>query len=141
MQVQPAEHMSTKLEGASLRTPAVSRRPPPPSSGSDRNESDLIPFADAPALADHNVAYALLTQQCRSKVNALAPRQRDVLVGLVAGCSNKQIARKLGISPRTIEIYRADMMARLKARTLAEALHIAFVAGLMPSHTTSLGNG
>jgi len=92
------------------------------------------------ALPDQAAAYALLAQQCRSKIDALAPRQREVLAGLVAGQRNKQIARMLGISPRTIEIYRAGMMTRLKARTLAQALHIAFVAGLTPSDTMSLGS-
>jgi two-component system response regulator FixJ len=62
-----------------------------------------------------------------------------VLAGLVAGHSNKQIAHMLGISPRTIENYRAGLMDRLKARTLAQALHIAFVAGLTPSDTMPLG--
>jgi len=90
---------------------------------------------------DGNAAYALLAQQCRSRVDDLAPRQRDVLTGLLAGYSNKQIAQMLGISPRTIEIYRAGMMDRLRARTLAQALHIAFVAGLMPSDTMLIGNG
>lgn len=95
------------------------------------------PSADA----DRNAAYALLAEQCRSRVDGLAPRQRDVLAGLLAGYSNKQMAHMLGISPRTIEIYRAGMMGRLKARTLAQALHIAFVAGLLPSDTISLGTG
>jgi two-component system response regulator FixJ len=75
------------------------------------------------------------------RVEALAPRQREVLAGLAAGYSNKQIAHKLGISPRTIEIYRAGMMSRLKVRTLAQALYIAFVAGLVPLETMSLWTG
>lgn len=87
-----------------------------------------------------SAADALLAQQCRSRVDDLAPRQRDVLTGLVAGYSNKKIAQVLGISPRTIEVYRAGMMDRLRARTLAQALHIAFVAGLMPPDTMSIGN-
>ena len=100
------------------------------------------PTVDAtPAPLHRRAAYALLAEECRSRIDALAPRQRDVLAGLVAGCRNKQIGQMLGISPRTIEIYRADMMSRLKARTLAQALHIAFVAGMVPSDTMSFGSG
>lgn len=95
----------------------------------------------APGAPDPSGAYELLAQQCCSRVEALAPRQREVLAGLAAGRSNKQIAHMLGISPRTIEIYRAGMMDRLKAGTLAHALHIAFMAGLVPFDTTSLWTG
>lgn len=84
--------------------------------------------------------HADLAQQCRSRIEELSPRQRDVLAGLIAGHSNKEIARTLGISPRTIEVYRAGLMDRLKARTLAQVLHIAFVAGLALD-TMSLGTG
>jgi len=55
-----------------------------------------------------------------------------VLVGLMDGRSNKVIAHDLGISPRTIEIYRAKLMEKFNARTLSEALGIAFAAGLYP---------
>ena len=85
-----------------------------------------------------NAAYALLAEQCRARVEGLAPRQRDVLTGLAAGHSNKQIARTLGLSPRTVEIYRAGMMSRLQVRTSAQAMQIAFVAGLVPFDTMTL---
>jgi DNA-binding NarL/FixJ family response regulator len=138
MRVQPVERKSTILGTGSLGVPAASDR----SAGPDRTKSDPAPSADAArAPSDGHAAYALLAEQCRSRVDALAPRQRDVLAGLVAGYGNKQIGHMLGISPRTIEIYRAGMMSRLKARTLAQALHIAFVAGLVPSDTMSLGTG
>jgi two-component system, LuxR family, response regulator FixJ len=55
-------------------------------------------------------------------------RERDVLDGLVAGYPNKTIAYDLGISPRTVEIYRANMMEKLRVRSLSEALRIAFIA-------------
>lgn len=93
--------------------------------------ADPFPNADAaPARSDQHVARVDMAQQCRSWIEGLSPRQRDVLVGLVAGHSNKQMARTLGISPRTIEVYRAGLMDRLNVRTLAQVLHIAFVAGL-----------
>ena len=71
--------------------------------------------------------------ECVGKMQRLSPRERDVLKGLVQGCSNKRIAHQLNISPRTVEIYRANLMAKLGVRTLAETLRIAFTAGLAPS--------
>jgi PAS domain S-box-containing protein len=67
----------------------------------------------------------------RTKIERLSSREGDVLRGLVEGGSNKAIARDLNLSPRTIEIYRANLMAKLGARTLAEVLRVAFTAGLV----------
>lgn len=58
----------------------------------------------------------------------LTGRERDVLRGLVQGLPNKTIAHELSISPRTVEIYRANMMEKLKVQSLSEALRIAFIA-------------
>jgi two-component system, LuxR family, response regulator FixJ len=66
----------------------------------------------------------------RVLLNALTPRERDVLRGLVDGHSNKAIAYDLGISPRTVEIHRANLMAKLAAKSLSDALRIAFTARL-----------
>ena len=60
----------------------------------------------------------------------LTARELDVLSALVTGQSNKQIARGLGISHRTVEVHRASMMTRLGARNLAEAVRIGLAAGL-----------
>ena len=88
---------------------------------------------------DRYEAHTLLAQHCRAAINALAPRHREVLTALVAGYSNKQIARLLGLSPRTVEVYRAAMMSRLHVATLAQSLYIAFMAGMVPSDAASLG--
>lgn len=63
-------------------------------------------------------------------VDQLTQRERDVLERLIAGRSNKLIAHELGISPRTVEIYRANMMEKLRARTVSEAVRIAILAGV-----------
>ncbi|MFC3714504.1 response regulator transcription factor [Sphingoaurantiacus capsulatus] len=63
-------------------------------------------------------------------VEGLSKRQLQVLEGLVAGLSNKTIARQLDLSPRTIEMHRADMMDRLGAESLSDALRVAYDAGL-----------
>lgn len=60
----------------------------------------------------------------------LTPRERDVLEGLAKGLPNKTIAYDLDISPRTVEVHRANLMAKLEVRSLSDALRIAFAAGL-----------
>lgn len=62
------------------------------------------------------------------RVASLSPRCRDVLEGLLAGQSNKVIAQKLGISPRTVEVHRAHLMRKLGARHVVDAIRIAFEA-------------
>lgn len=62
------------------------------------------------------------------KLQGLTPRERDVLDGLAKGLPNKSIAYDLGISPRTVEIHRANLMTKLGVRSLSEALRIAFAA-------------
>ena len=64
------------------------------------------------------------------RIAALTPREQDVLRGLVRGHPNKTIAYDLGISPRTVEVHRANCMTKLEVRSLSEALRIAFAAGL-----------
>ncbi|SEN09936.1 two component transcriptional regulator, LuxR family [Sphingomonas gellani] len=64
------------------------------------------------------------------RVAALTPRERDVLLGLVRGHPNKTIAYDLGISPRTVEVHRANVMSKLNVNSLSDALRIAFAAGL-----------
>jgi len=63
-------------------------------------------------------------------LDRLTRRERDVLSLLASGCSNKQMARRLGISPRTVEIHRGHLMLKLNARNVAEAVKIALEANL-----------
>ena len=66
--------------------------------------------------------------EAQARLNILTDREREVLDGLVEGLPNKTIAYDLGISPRTVEIHRANLMQKLEVRSLAEALRIAFHA-------------
>jgi PAS domain S-box-containing protein len=64
-----------------------------------------------------------------AKLARLTPREREVLVGLVEGGTNKSIGLKLGISARTVEMYRAQVMSRLNAKTLTQLIKIALLGG------------
>lgn len=72
----------------------------------------------------------LLVDEARSKIEHLTPREREVLEGLVEGLTNKSIADSLDISPRTVEIHRANLMEKLGATSLSGVLRIAFAAGI-----------
>lgn len=63
------------------------------------------------------------------RIATLSGRERDVLEGLVAGQPNKLIAHTLGISPRTVEIYRANVMTKMNASNLSELVRMAIIAG------------
>jgi two-component system response regulator FixJ len=63
------------------------------------------------------------------RVGALSARERQVLDGLVAGKSNKMIANELDISPRTVEVYRAHVMTKMKAKSLSDLVRMAITAG------------
>lgn len=68
------------------------------------------------------------TDDAAVRLRALTAREREVLDGLAKGLPNKTIAYDLGISPRTVEIHRANLMSKLGARSLSEALRLAFAA-------------
>ncbi len=67
------------------------------------------------------------------KLDTLSNRERDVLEGLVAGKPNKIIAFDLGISPRTVEIYRANVMTKTGAGSLSDLVRMALLAGTIES--------
>jgi FixJ family two-component response regulator len=67
----------------------------------------------------------------QSLTRNLTTREREVLVLLAKGNANKDIARALGLSPRTVEIYRKKMMHKLNARTASDAVRIAIYSDLL----------
>jgi two-component system response regulator FixJ len=69
--------------------------------------------------------------EIQEKLAALSNRERQVLEGLVAGNANKNIAFDLGISPRTVEIYRANVMTKMAANSLSDLVRMAMTAGIL----------
>lgn len=69
-------------------------------------------------------------REAEQRLAQLSPRERDVLIGVVAGKANKVIAYELDISPRTVEVYRANLMSKTSARNISELMRIALAAGL-----------
>ncbi len=69
--------------------------------------------------------------EIEGRLAGLSNRERDVLGGLVAGRANKQIAFDLGISPRTVEIYRANLMNKMKAGSLSDLVRMALFVGIV----------
>ena len=67
------------------------------------------------------------------KIATLSTRERQVLEGLVAGNPNKVIAFDLAISPRTVEIYRANVMTKMAAASLSDLVRKALIAGILDS--------
>ena len=97
------------------------------------------PFEKAVLLSAIDEGFARIEHAGRSRaraevaqvrLQALTSRERDVLEGLVRGHPNKTIAYDLDISPRTVEIHRANLMSKLGVASLSEALRVAFAAGL-----------
>jgi len=64
----------------------------------------------------------------RSRLAGLSPREREVLQGLMAGKANKVIAYDLGISARTVEVHRANVMTKMQADSLSELIRLALSA-------------
>jgi len=96
------------------------------------------PFADEVLLAAIQAAFDRRQKMGRGHAEAgqvqirlasLTGREREVLDGLVAGHPNKTIAYDLGISPRTVEVHRANVMTKMGASSLSELVRMALVAG------------
>ncbi len=96
------------------------------------------PFEKAVLIASIEAAFARMeaaegaaarSAEAEVVLGILTPREREVLEGLAQGLPNKTIAYDLGISPRTVEVHRANLMAKLEVRSLSDALRLAFAAG------------
>ena len=104
------------------------------------------PFEGGVLLPALDRAFGLLAERAElagrrraaeARVRLLSARELEVLRGLVGGLSNKVLAQRLGISLRTVEMHRANMMERLQVGGLAEALTIAVQAAVPPLDSPS----
>lgn len=93
------------------------------------DETMLSAIRSALAQRDVDAARAEERTAILQRIEALSPRERQVLQGLVAGKPNKVIAYELDISPRTVEIYRAHLMTKMSARSLSELVRMSLLAG------------
>lgn len=97
------------------------------------------PYSDEAMIAAVEAAIARRGEAGRSsgeiseiaaKIASLSPRERQVLEGVVAGKPNKIIAYDLDISPRTVEVYRANLMTKMQATSLSHLVRLALMAGV-----------
>ena len=74
-------------------------------------------------------AERIAREDARARLDTLTPRERQVFDALIDGCSNKEIAQRLEISPRTVEIFRAKVMTKMQAANLSTLVRIGMRAG------------
>lgn len=108
------------------------------------------PFDEAALLDTLARLFAALDKQveaddhqaaAQARLALLTKRELDVLRGLAAGLPNKLLAYELGLSVRTVEMHRANMMTRLGVRSLPEALRLAYLAGVVAIDTDGADDG
>jgi two-component system, LuxR family, response regulator FixJ len=92
-------------------------------------DDEVLIEAIRSALGSRNQADAAHPQssEIRGRLSALSERERQVLDGLVSGLPNKTIAYDLGISPRTVEIHRANVMSKMAASSLSHLVRMALI--------------
>ncbi|PBB67293.1 DNA-binding response regulator [Mesorhizobium sp. WSM4312] len=92
-------------------------------------DDEMLIEAIRSALANRNQAHAAHPRSAdiRDRLSTLSERERQVLDGLVSGLPNKTIAYDLGISPRTVEIHRANVMSKMAAGSLSHLVRMALI--------------
>jgi two-component system response regulator FixJ len=81
---------------------------------------------------DKNGQSSIEIAQIQARLDTLSAREKEVLEGLLAGHANKTIAYDLELSPRTVEVHRANVMSKMKARSLSELVRMAMLAKAPP---------
>lgn len=97
-----------------------------------RQQTLLASLAAAGKLLAERLAEGGRRNRARHLVGQLSAREQDVLTGLMAGQSNKELAQSLGIGLRTVEMHRGNMMGRLGANSVAQVVTLAIDAGVRP---------
>jgi two-component system, LuxR family, response regulator FixJ len=95
------------------------------------DDAELTQTLETAQARAEQVGHAKLREAvARSRIERLTPRERAVLTGMASGQSNRSIAEQLEISPRTVEIHRANMLSKIGAAHTSEAIRIAIEASL-----------
>ena len=102
-------------------------------------ERDTLLRAVKNALATAELPQAAIDGGARddvlTRMHTLSAREQQILMGLIAGKANKAMARELGISPRTVEVYRGAVMTKMQASSLSQLVRMAVLAAQVPSGT------
>ncbi len=100
------------------------------------NDSELLEVVGR-ALQTHskNRAQQVSEAEARQRIASLTIREREVFERVANGRQNKEVARELEISPRTVEIYRARVMRKLGAENLSQLIRVAIASGHYPDPT------
>jgi len=93
-----------------------------------KTETLLASIRRAIAIGERIRSDIVETKSARKRIDLLTPRERHVLNEIVAGQSNKAAAQKLGISPRTVEVYRSQIMGKLGAQGLSDMVRMTLAA-------------
>jgi len=96
------------------------------------NDTLLLAVGEAFAKLEATTEDRAMAAEAQARAARLTNRETQVMQGLLAGLPNKLIAYELDISNRTVEIYRANVMDKLDARSLSTAVRIALLAGMEP---------
>jgi len=118
-----ADHLTIDESRAILRGGAQDLLPAP-------LDPRLVRRAIEQSLGDWRARQDALTRhrEAEIRLGSLTPRERDILDAIAAGLGNKAIARRLDLSPRTVEVHRANIMRRVQAGSVAELLRLQFIA-------------
>lgn len=118
-----ADHLTIDESRAILRGGAQDLLPAP-------LDPRLVRRAIEQSLGDWRIRQDALTRhrEAEIRLGSLTPRERDILDAIAAGLGNKAIARRLDLSPRTVEVHRANIMRRVQAGSVAELLRLQFIA-------------
>jgi two-component system response regulator FixJ len=95
------------------------------------DERLILMISDALSQAAYYSKDKSIIADIAMRIASLSPRERQVMDGLVAGLSNKLIARDYNISPRTIEVYRANVMTKMQASSISELVRLAMRGGIL----------